>query len=66
MKKKFEPCPICGGTDIKVEMWSSGGPMVMVKCNNPDCLVPPESYPKGRNLEQVTEEWNRYAKGGAE
>lgn len=33
----------------------------MVKCNNPDCPVPPDSYPTGRDLKAVKEEWNRRA-----
>lgn len=28
----------------------------MVKCNNPDCLVPPEGRLKGRNLSEVKAE----------
>ena len=31
----------------------------MVKCNNPDCPVPVESYPAGHNLDKVIAEWNR-------
>lgn len=31
----------------------------MVKCNNPNCPIPPEGFPTGRNLEEVKEEWNR-------
>ena len=31
----------------------------MVKCNNPDCKVPVEGYPTGRNLDEVEREWNR-------
>lgn len=31
----------------------------MVKCNNPDCPVPAEGYPKGKNPNKVMEEWNR-------
>lgn len=55
---KLKPCRICGKQQIKVEVWSSGGYMYMVKCNNPDCPVPENGYPKGRNLEKVKEEWN--------
>lgn len=33
--------------------------MYMVKCNNPDCPVPLESYPNGHRLDDVIEEWNR-------
>lgn len=33
--------------------------MYMVKCNNPECPVPKESYPTGRDLREVKEEWNR-------
>lgn len=35
--------------------------MYMVKCNNPDCAVPPMGYPTGRDLIKVKEEWNRRA-----
>lgn len=31
----------------------------MVKCNNPDCPVPVNSYPTGRNLNDVEDEWNK-------
>lgn len=57
-KIKLKPCRYCGKTNIAVERWSSGGMMYMVKCNNPDCPVPVEGYPTGRNLEKVKEEWN--------
>lgn len=33
--------------------------MYMVKCNNPDCPVPQDGYPTGRNLNTVKEEWNK-------
>lgn len=56
---KLKPCRFCKGTNIKVEIWKSGGMMYMVKCNNPDCRVPLEGYPIGRDLEKVREEWNR-------
>ena len=58
-KIKLKPCRFCKGTNIKMETWSSGGMMYMIKCNNPDCPVPPEGYPTGRNPEKVMEEWNR-------
>jgi hypothetical protein len=58
-KIKLLPCRFCKGTNIKVETWSSGGRMYMVKCNNPDCPVPAEGYPKGENPNKVMEEWNR-------
>lgn len=58
---ELKPCPLCGWTNIKIETWSSGGKMFMCKCNNPDCQVPTNGYPKGRNLEKVKEEWNRRA-----
>lgn len=57
-KIKLLPCPLCGGKKIIVETWRSGGPMYMVKCNNPDCPVPQNGFPSGRNLEKVKEEWN--------
>lgn len=60
---KLKPCRYCKGTNIKIEKWSSGGFMCMVKCDNPDCPVPPEGYPTGRNPEEVTEEWNRRESG---
>ena len=56
---KLNPCRICKGNNAVVETWSSNGRMHMVKCNNPDCPVPDEGYPTGRNLEEVKEEWNR-------
>lgn len=57
-KRKLEPCRLCGKNPI-TEHWSSGGIMYMVKCNNPDCPVPDNSYPIGRKLENVIEEWNK-------
>ena len=48
---KLKPCRYCRGTNIKLESWQSGGHMCMVKCNNPDCPVPPEGYPTGRETE---------------
>lgn len=51
-------CKLCGKKPI-VEWWSSGGAMYMVKCNTPDCPVPDEGYPSGRNLEEVKAEWDR-------
>ena len=58
-KINLKPCRFCKGTNIKIETWSCGGRMYMVKCNNPDCPVPAEGYPTGRNPEKVKEEWNR-------
>ena len=55
---KLKPCRICGGNRIVIETWSSGR-FCMVKCNNPDCPVPDNGYPTGRDLENVKEEWNR-------
>lgn len=63
MSKGLESCPFCGRKPI-IEHWSSGGKMYMVKCNNPDCPVPVESYPKGHNLSEVIAEWNRRANNG--
>lgn len=57
-KDKLNPCRYCGKSNIAIERWSSGGMMYMCKCNNPDCPVPTDGYPKGRNLEKVKEEWN--------
>lgn len=58
---KLKPCRICGGNRIVIETWLSagGGFICMVKCNNPDCPVPDNGYPTGRDLENVKEEWNR-------
>lgn len=61
---ELKPCPFCRGNNIVVEHWSSGGTMYMVKCNNPDCPVPPNGYPAGQNLDAVKEEWNRRADDG--
>lgn len=58
MEIKAKPCRLCGRYPVS-ERWSSGGPMYMVRCSNPDCPVPPESYPKGCRLGDVIEEWNR-------
>ena len=57
---RLKPCPSCGKKPI-IERWASGGAIYMVKCNNPDCLVPLEGYPTGRNLVQVKNDWNRRA-----
>jgi hypothetical protein len=56
---KLKPCKICKGDKIVVETWKSGARMYMVKCNNPDCPVPDDGYPTGRNLDEVKAEWNR-------
>lgn len=58
VKMDLRPCPFCGRKPI-IEHWSSGGIMYMVKCNNPDCPVPVNSYPTGRNLNDVEDEWNK-------
>mgnify|MGYP005856167153 FL=1 len=58
MNEGLKPHPLCGRKPI-IEHWSSGGAMYMVKCNNPDCPVPAESYPKGHKLSEVIVEWNR-------
>ncbi|MBS4980033.1 MAG: hypothetical protein KHZ72_01485 [Lachnospiraceae bacterium] len=58
-KEKLKSCKLCGKNSATVEIWSSGGLMYMVKCNNPDCPVPEEGYPKGRKLDEVVEVWNR-------
>ena len=63
MSEELKPCPLCGRKPV-VEHWSSGGKMYMVKCNNPDCPVPVESYPKGHKLDEVITEWNRRADNG--
>lgn len=57
--EELKKCPICGKKNIKAEAWTSGGRMYMVKCNNPDCPVPSNGYPTGRDLNKVKEEWNR-------
>lgn len=59
---KLKPCPFCGGKAI-TERWASGGIMYMVKCGNPDCVVPAEGYPSGRNLTAVTDHWNSIKAG---
>lgn len=60
-KPELKPCPFCGGAKIVIETWLSGGWMHMIKCNNPDCPVPANGYPTGRDLEKVRQEWNRRA-----
>lgn len=60
MSEELKPCPFCGRKSI-IEHWSSDGAMYMVKCNNPDCLIPVTSYPAGHNLDEVMKEWNRRA-----
>lgn len=55
----LKSCPKCKKHNIKIEKWRSGGIMYMVKCNNPDCPVPENGYPSGRDLEKVKQEWNR-------
>ena len=59
--EKLKPCPFCGRRAI-IECWTSGGMMYMVKCGNPDCAVPTEGYPSGRDLKVVSEQWNRRVK----
>lgn len=56
--EKLKPCPLCGRRAI-IERWASGGMMYKVKCGNPDCAVPTEGYPSGRDLKVVKEQWNR-------
>lgn len=56
--EKLLPCRLCGKRPI-VEHWSSGGIMYMVKCNSPDCPVPDNGYPAGRDLKKVIEAWNK-------
>lgn len=56
---KLNPCMACKGNKIVVETWKSGGTMHMVKCNNPNCPVPDDGYPAGRDLDKVKEEWNK-------
>lgn len=63
-KIELKPCPFCRGTNIAVEHWSSGRTMYMVRCNNPDCPIPPNGYPTGRNLDEVKEAWNRRVDNG--
>lgn len=63
MNEGLKSCPFCGRKPI-IEHWSSGRKMYMVKCNNPDCPVPAESYPKGHNPSEVIAEWNRRANNG--
>ena len=53
--EKLKSCPFCGGRAI-IERWASGGMMCMVKCGNPDCAVPTEGYPSGRDLKAVKEQ----------
>ena len=53
----MKPCKTCKRRAV-IENWSSGGKMYMVKCNNPDCPIPPEGYPKGRDLDNVIKDWN--------
>lgn len=56
---KLKPCRICGGNRIVIETWLSRGVIHMVRCDNPDCPVPDNGYPTGKDLEKVKEEWNR-------
>ena len=56
--EKLKPCRHCGKRNIIVEKWASGGMMYMVKCNNPDCPVPPDGYPKARTWSDAEKEWN--------
>lgn len=60
MAEELKPCLFCGKKPI-IERWSSGGPMYMVKCNNPICPVPVNGYPRGYKLDKVIQEWNRRA-----
>lgn len=53
---ELKPCRLCGKRAI-IEHWSSGGPMYMAKCSNPDCFHP-EDYAKGRRPEKVIDAWN--------
>ncbi len=58
MSEELKKCRICGKKPI-IERWSSGGMMYMVKCNHPDCPIPEDGYPTGKNLPDVIAEWNR-------
>ena len=57
-KSNLKPCPFCGKQPI-IEQWYSGEINYMVKCNNPDCPVPENGYPSGRDLKEVKDDWNR-------
>ena len=57
---KLKPCKSCGSKP-QIEKWHSGGCMFMIRCPHPDCPVPVDGYPKGRNLEEVEKEWNKRA-----
>lgn len=57
MPNNLKPCPFCGRKPI-IEHWYSCGLMHMVKCNNPDCAIPPNGYPAGHNYAKVVSEWN--------
>ena len=62
---KLKPCRLCGKRAI-IENWSSGGPMYMAKCSNPDCEIGQEitNIAKGHNLPRVITEWNQMQDGG--
>lgn len=55
---ELKPCKHCG-TKPKIEIWSSRGCMFMIRCPHPDCPVPVDGFPTGRNLEEVKQEWNK-------
>lgn len=57
---RLKSCKLCG-TKPKTEIWNSGGCMYMIRCPHLDCPVPVDGYPKGRNLEEVKQEWNKRA-----
>ncbi len=61
---KLPPCRKCGKPAI-IETWSSGRPMYMAKCSNPDCEIgQPITHAKGHDLPQVIQEWNLMQKEG--
>ena len=57
-KTVLKPWRDCQKNSAIIETWLSGGKMYMVKCNNPDCPVPPDGYPTGRDTAKLIEEWN--------
>ena len=64
--RRLKPCKNCGVKPV-LEHWASGGPMLAVRCDNPDR---PDDCDEGfyvskcRDPNKAIEAWNRWVLGG--
>ncbi len=60
------PCKNCGVKPV-MEIWSSGGMMYAIRCNNtyrPDDCDNGFNYSKCRNPDEAIRRWNEWVNGG--